>query len=358
MDKQFMLEAIEEAKKGYGQTYTNPLVGAVIVKDNRIIARGSHLSFGDNHAERNAIKNCQAPEELIDSTLYVTLEPCSHYGKQPPCTQLIKNSGISQVIIGQLDSNPLVAGQGKRILEEHGIEVIVGIEELAVRQLNKHYNFFHEQKRPYIVLKQATTLDGRLTTSRQERMQVTGQTVWEQVHRERSNYQSILIGSQTALTDNPTLLPLKVGKYPPVRIVLDRRGRTLTQKELALFKSKLAPVWIYTENTDTDIDLPDHVHVIQLINMQLMSVLHDLAERKIQSVYVEGGATIHDAFLNNDCWEESITYISPKLLGGKSISSFDSERIPTQVTRLKDVTVKQVGEDIRIQGRHDKCLQV
>ena len=137
MDKNYMLQAIEEAKRGFRQTYTNPLVGAVIVKDNHVIARGAHLQYGHEHAEKNAILYCQTPEELFNSTLYVTLEPCHHKGKQPPCTQAIVEAGIKKVVVGQLDPNPLVAGKGVAFLKEQGIEVVTHILGEEARALNK-----------------------------------------------------------------------------------------------------------------------------------------------------------------------------------------------------------------------------
>ncbi|EAG2306595.1 bifunctional diaminohydroxyphosphoribosylaminopyrimidine deaminase/5-amino-6-(5-phosphoribosylamino)uracil reductase RibD, partial [Listeria monocytogenes] len=246
MHNEYMRLAIAEAKKGRYQTFTNPLVGAVIVKEQRVIAKGAHLVYGQPHAERNAIEQCHSSEDLINSTLYVTLEPCNHQGKQPPCTQLIIDSGIKKVVVGQLDPNPIVAGQGKRFLENQGIDVLVGIEETEVRRLNPHYNFYHQHQRPYVALKQAITLDGRIAHDAQTRSAITGSAVWQKVHQERGDYQGILVGSQTVLTDDPTLLTTIETSFPPIRIVVDRRGRTLSQPQLALFADDSAPVWIFT----------------------------------------------------------------------------------------------------------------
>lgn len=356
MDKEYMRLAIQEAKRGQGQTFTNPLVGAVIVKDARVLAKGAHLAYGQNHAERNAIKQCQSSEEIFHSTMYVTLEPCNHFGKQPPCAQLIVDSGIKKVVVGQLDPNPLVAGQGCVFLEKNGIEVVVGVAEEEVRALNVFYNFFYEHQRPYVALKQAVTLDGRVALTRQQQTMITGQATWQQVHEERGNYQAILVGSQTVLADNPKLLTLHATKFPPIRLVLDRRGRLFEQKNLHLFQEATALVWVFTENLQ-QIELPLHVEQIHLPEVTIAHVLTELTKRKVQSIYVEGGPTIHDAFLESNLWDEMITYVAPKISGGDSLVSFGSERRASQITSLVEVTCEKVGNDFRIRGRRASgCL--
>lgn len=248
MHQSFMMAAIEEARKGKGNTFTNPLVGAAIVKEEKLLSLGAHLQYGESHAEVNAIQNCDSPEELFNSTLYVTLEPCNHQGKQPPCTQAIIQSGISTVVIGQLDPNPLVAGKGKEFLQKHGIKVIVGVEEEKCRALNPFYNHFFERDRPYITLKQAITLDGKISLKEGSRYSITGTEAISRVRKERGEHQGIVVGSETVLVDNPILLPDIVTNFPPVRIVLDRRGRILKNPKLNLFQTTTNPVWIFTEN--------------------------------------------------------------------------------------------------------------
>lgn len=357
MDGEMMELAIEEAKKGRHNTFTNPLVGAVITKNNRVIAKGAHLAYGHEHAERHAIAHCESPEELHNSTLYVTLEPCAHAGKQPPCSQLIIDSGIKRVVIGQLDPNPLVQGKGKAHLEEHGVKVIDGIKEKEAKELNNHYNFFYEQGRPYIVLKQATTLDGKITTNHDSRTVITGKEVWEKVHKERGDYHGIVVGSQTVLTDNPTLLTTEKTKFPPIRIILDRRGRTL-KKDLNLFKDASAPVWIFTEQKER-VTLPSHVEVIRKTSFNLEDVIQAITDRGLQSLYVEGGAGIHDVFLEYELWDAMITYIAPKILGGNSLPSFYRERDISQSVALDFVKLERVGEDIRIvsKPKEEICSQ-
>ena len=218
MHEYFMNLALLEANRGAKYTHTNPLVGAIIVKDNEIIARGSHLRFGCEHAEKNAISTCKTPEKLFNSTLYVTLEPCNHKGKQPPCTDAIVEMGISKVVVAQLDPNPIVSGKGIKYLQDNGIEVITGVLEKEAYNLNYAYNLFHSEKRPFVVLKQATSLDGKLAFT-DERTQITGKEVYNFVRNERDNYQAILVGAKTMLIDNPKLTGANTSIFPPKRII-------------------------------------------------------------------------------------------------------------------------------------------
>ena len=342
--------AIQEAQKGNGKTFTNPLVGAVIVSENEVIAKGAHLKYGQAHAEKNAIDLCKTPEKLINSTIYVTLEPCAHYGKQPPCTQIIIDSGIKNVVIGQLDPNPLVSGKGVKKLKEQGVCVIVGVLEKEVRGLNEHYNHFFEKRRPYVALKQAMSLDGKISF-RKERTQLTQQEAFERVREERGDYQAILVGSETILIDDPQLLSTKKSQFPPIRIVLDRRGRVLNNSKLTIFKDPSVPVLIFTESSEYSKRLPENVEVLNLSSVTIVNVLNELYKRGIQSIYVEGGSAIHDAFLTSGCWDEMICYVAALLLGGNSLSSMSSHRVSNSETQLKFVKLEKVGNDLRIVGR-------
>lgn len=349
MHETYMRLAFQEALKGAGKTFTNPLVGAVIVSENQVIAVGSHLAYGQPHAEMNAILSCKTPEKLFNSTIYVTLEPCHHYGKQPPCTKAILDRGIKRVVIGQLDPNPLVAGKGKQFLEEQGVEVISGVMTEEVRQLNSFYNFFYEHQRPYITLKQAISLDGKLALTGQ-RTSLTNEEVSQRVHEERGDYQAILVGSQTLLIDNPTLGTTKDVLFPPLRVILDRKGRTLKHPELTLFQEEKGQLLIFTE-TKPDAKMPKWVEVVSFPEVTIERVISELTRRGVQSVYVEGGAQIHDAFLASGLWDELITYLAPKVIGGNSTSSFSSQRLVESVTNLSDLTVETIDGNLRIVGR-------
>ena len=355
MDTYFMNLALLEAKRGAKYTYTNPLVGAIIVKDNEIIARGSHLRYGCEHAEKNAISTCKTPEKLFNSTLYVTLEPCNHKGKQPPCTDSIIKMGISKIVVAQLDPNPIVSGKGIKYLQDNGIEVVTGILEREAYFLNYAYNLFHTEKRPYVALKQATSLDGKLAFIN-ERTQITGKEVYDFVRNERDNYQAILVGAKTVLIDNPTLLGSNTSLFPPKRIILDAEGSIFEQSNLNLFKDSSSEVIVFSKFNYNN--LPSHVTIITPEEFSIKEILSEIAKLGIQSVYVEGGPCIHDQFLASGCWDEVITYISPILLGGNNTSSFTSNRITNEKIQLHDTNVTKLGNDIRISGRRvSQCLQ-
>ena len=355
MDTYFMNLALLEAKRGAKYTYTNPLVGAIIVKDNEIIARGSHLRYGCEHAEKNAISTCKTPEKLFNSTLYVTLEPCNHKGKQPPCTDSIIKMGISKIVVAQLDPNPIVSGKGIKYLQDNGIEVVTGILEREAYFLNYAYNLFHTEKRPYVALKQATSLDGKLAFIN-EKTQITGKEVYDFVRNERDNYQAILVGAKTVLIDNPTLLCSNTSLFPPKRIILDAEGSIFEQSNLNLFKDSSSEVIVFSKFNYNN--LPSHVTIITPEEFSIKEILSEIAKLGIQSVYVEGGPCIHDQFLASGCWDEVITYISPILLGGNNTSSFTSNRITNEKIQLHDTNVTKLGNDIRISGRRvSQCLQ-
>lgn len=348
MDNYYMSQAIAEAKKGFRQTYTNPLVGAVIVKDNHVIARGAHLQYGHEHAEKNAILHCQTPEELVDSTLYVTLEPCHHRGKQPPCTQTILAAGIKKVVVGQLDPNPLVAGKGLAFLKEEGIEVVTGVLEEEARGLNSHYNFYYENQRPYVVLKQAVSLDGKIAVLG-KRTALTDAETNRFVHDERDDYQSILVGADTVLIDKPRLLGAGTSLYPIVRVILDEAGRVFERRDLQIFTDDSAPILIFSKHKVTD--LPSHVKVIDLPEFSIANILRVLYDEKIQSVYVEGGAAVHDAFLNSGLWDEIISYVTPKLIGGNGKAAISSFRLVEEVLELQDFLCQKIGNTIRLSAK-------
>lgn len=348
MDNYYMSQAIAEAKKGFRQTYTNPLVGAVIVKDNHVIARGAHLQYGHEHAEKNAILHCQTPEELVDSTLYVTLEPCHHRGKQPPCTQAILAAGIKKVVVGQLDPNPLVAGKGLAFLKEEGIEVVTGVLEEEARDLNSHYNFYYENQRPYVVLKQAVSLDGKIAVLG-KRTALTDAETNRFVHDERDDYQSILVGADTVLIDKPRLLGAGTSLYPIVRVILDEAGRVFERRDLQIFTDDSAPILIFSNHKVTD--LPSHVKVIDLPEFSIANILRVLYDEKIQSVYVEGGAAVHDAFLNSGLWDEIISYVTPKLIGGNGKAAISSFRLVEEVLELQDFSCQKIGNTIRLSAK-------
>lgn len=339
--------ALHEAKKGAHQTWKNPLVGAVIVKDNQVLATGYHHHYGEPHAERDAISKL-SPEQLFNSTLYVTLEPCNHYGKQPPCSQLIVDKHIKRVVIAQVDPHKLVTGKGIATLKENGIEVTTGVLNTEARQLNEHYTYFYENDRPWITLKQAVSLDYKVNAGSNQRTAITNQAVYEQVHQERADYQAIVIGSSTAIVDNPILLTTASTDYPPIRVILDRRGRLLDHLDLTLLNDG-NPTWIFTKNKAlANYQFNQNINCFLSKNDDLTDLLTELSKQEIQSIYVEGGPTLEKSFLDNFFINELITYLSPELLGENGNSGV----VPTSSHHFDEVDFKQLDDNIRIDERN------
>lgn len=339
-DQRLMELAISQARKAGAETWLNPRVGAVIVRNNRILAVGHTHKYGGLHAERDAISKL-SPKQLLNSTLYVTLEPCNHYGKQPPCSQLIIKSGIRRVVIAETDPHPLVAGKGIANLRVHGIEVQTGVLTERACQLNPHYNFYFRHQRPWITIKQSISLDGKVSAQPGRRTAVTNQEVYDRVHRERADYQGIVVGSETALVDNPNLLTTVDTPFPPVRIILDRRGRLGTNPRLKLLNDGRAPTWIFTNNPALARELQTTLaKVIVLTQSSIQAVISEVAKRGLQALYVEGGPTIQQAFLRAGMADELITYVSPQFLGIAGVSGLQSKKrltfAKTQIELLAD----------------------
>ncbi len=314
----YMRRCLRLAANGLGRVRPNPLVGCVVVNDGCIISEGYHQEYGHNHAERNALLRNEElgirNEELVDalhdslfniqhSTLYVNLEPCSHYGKTPPCADLIVEKGIKRVVCCNDDPNPLVAGNGFRKLEVAGIEVVRHVLEEEGRELNRRFFTFMEQKRPYVILKWAESADGFmapatagpywLSTQRQNRLN----------HRWRTEEAAILVGSETYLLDKPSLTPRHYLGPAPQPIVLDRRGRISVGTQRAVSAT-------VTSTADTARRVPTVLHC-----QTIPEVLHELDEHKIQSVIVEGGRKVLDAFIASGLYDEVRILRSPQTLG-------------------------------------------
>jgi len=306
-----MSRCLQLAQYGVGYVAPNPMVGAVLVYDDRIIGEGYHHHFGEAHAEPNAINSVKQPELLQDATLYVSLEPCSHYGKTPPCADLIVNSGISRVVIGTLDPNPKVSGRGVEVLQEAGIEVLVGVMEKECRELNKRFFIFQEQKRPYILLKWAQTQDGFMDRKRRDNtespLQISNTITKQMTHKMRSENQAILVGVNTVLLDNPSLTVRDWTGKSPVRIAIDRQGRIPTN--FNLMDGSVRTI-IFTEI------LRKNEHNLEFIKINfdehaLPNILQNLFEQNIHSVMVEGGASILNIFIEAGLWDEANIEVSP-----------------------------------------------
>lgn len=348
-DESFMQIAINKANKAGNETWKNPRVGAVVVKDGEILATGHTHQFGGVHAERDAL-NKLSLKQSAGATLYVTLEPCNHYGKQPPCTAAIISAGIRRVVIAEKDPHGLVTGKGIKHLQENGIAVITGVLEHEAVKLNPHYDFFYRHQRPWLTLKQAVSLDYRVTEKKGQRTAITGDLANKVVHAERANFQGIMIGSETAIIDNPRLLAIPKPQFMPIRIILDRRGRLINYPELFVLNDQQAPTWVFTENKAMVGQFQENVTVFYQEKWLLQAVMAELAEHGVQSVYVEGGPTLQRALLDQGLAEEVITYINPQLLGTSGVTGI----IPRQKIVFVDQRVKILDKDIRIAERKIK----
>ena len=307
----YMLRCIELAKKGMGHVAPNPLVGCVIVDNDIIISEGFHSAYGNEHAEPNAIKKVD-DALLKKSTLYVNLEPCSHFGKTPPCADLIISKGIKKVVVGNLDVNPLVAGNGIRKLQEAGIEVIHGILNQECRELNKRFFTFHEKKRPYLILKWAQTNDGfmskmPLPTNRTENW-ITGLESKALVHQWRTEEQAILVGHNTVVADNPQLTARLHEGNNPIRIVIDRSLDL--DLHYNVFDNKAKTLIFNSIKNET----VKNLHWIKIDFTNFMDeLLHQLYQLNINSVIVEGGARTLEHFINTGLWDEAKVFVNLNL---------------------------------------------
>jgi len=310
LDELFMQRVLELAQLGIGQVSPNPRVGCAIVHDNKIIGEGWHQKFGEAHAEVNAVNSVKDQSLLKESTVYVNLEPCSHFGKTPPCVDLLIKNQVKKVVIANLDTNPLVAGFGIMKLKEKGIEVTVGVLDKAGRELNKRFFTFIEKQRPYIILKWAQTADGFIAQKNFESKWISNQLSRQLVHRWRSEEDAVLVGTHTASHDNPSLTVRDWTGRNPTRIVIDRFLRL--NDHLQLFDKK--------ERTICYNMLKHEEHKNLLLvrineNNFQHELVHDLFKRNIQSVIVEGGAQTLQLFMEANLWDEARVFTSKRSFG-------------------------------------------
>jgi diaminohydroxyphosphoribosylaminopyrimidine deaminase / 5-amino-6-(5-phosphoribosylamino)uracil reductase len=353
-DRDYMNLAINLAKAATGQTSPNPHVGAVLVKDNQIIGMGAHLKAAEPHAEVHAIS--MAGEKARGATLYVTLEPCSHYGKTPPCSNLVIESGIKKVVVASVDPNPLVGGKGIARMRDAGIEVAVGLMEEEALSLNRIFFHYISSGLPFVTLKTAISLDGKTATAGGESKWITSEESRKDVHKFRHRHDAILVGVNTVIKDNPSLTTrLEGGGKNPVRVILDRTLRT--PLESAVVNDHSATTIIVTGSEVNSADVKQFsdkgVEIVSLSTTEILipDLLKKLGERGITSVYVEGGAEVHGSFLKERAFQQVITYIAPKLIGGKMApSAFGGVGFLhlNEAVSLEMKEVTKIGQDIRI----------
>lgn len=326
-EEQFMKRAIELAKQGAGWTAPNPLVGAVVVKNGRVIGEGYHRKYGELHAERNALAACT--EDPAGATLYVTLEPCCHYGKTPPCTEIIIEKKIAKVVIGSRDPNPKVAGKGARILREHGIEVVEDYMREACDALNPVFFHYITTKTPYVVLKFAMTLDGKSATRTGASKWITGEAARNHVHQLRGRYAGILAGIGTVLADDPMLNCRIDGAHQPLRIILDSHLRIPMGSRLVRSAKEYPLLIVCNESIREREEGASRIQKLEEAGAKVWTLpeknghpdlnvlMQRLGEEKIDSVLIEGGGTVNEAALKAHIVHHVYAYIAPKIFGGE-----------------------------------------
>jgi diaminohydroxyphosphoribosylaminopyrimidine deaminase / 5-amino-6-(5-phosphoribosylamino)uracil reductase len=353
-DTDYMKIALNLARGTLGQTSPNPVVGAVLVKNGEIVGMGAHLKAGEPHAEVHAIH--MAGEKAKGASLYVTLEPCSHHGRTPPCSDLVIRTGIKKVFVATTDPNPQVAGAGIDRIKKAGIEVEVGLLQDEARELNKVFFYNISTGLPYVTLKTAVSLDGKTATVTGESKWITGEAARNDVHQYRHQHDAILVGVNTIIKDNPFLTTrLSNGGKSPIRVILDSQLRT--PKNASVIHDDQSPTWIITsENADDTILTEFQEQGVKVIKMpgthsKIQDLLKVLGEMGITSLFVEGGAEVHGSFLKERAFQQIITYIAPKLIGGKSApASFGGEGIE-KMAEAVDLIIKEVtlvGDDVKI----------
>lgn len=366
-DLQYMKEALRLAAKANGHASPNPMVGAVVVKDGRIVGKGFHEAAGKPHAEVNALRD--AGDAARGATLYVTLEPCNHFGRTPPCTRAVLEAGISRVVVGMSDPNPQVTGGGAQTLREHAIEVVEGVLERECRLLNQAFIKRITTGLPYVTLKSAATLDGRIATRSGDSKWITNEKSRRFAHILRCTLDAILVGIETVMNDDPTLTA-RIRRNPPchqpLRIVLDSRLRIPTHSILAR-TAKDVPVWVACGSeapVEKEAQLLDlGVHVVRLPGshggLGLQPLLQELGRNLVNSLLVEGGGRVLGSFISAGLADDFHFFYAPKILGDPSgipMISGDSKARMADSPVVYDMKVKRFGDDVLLSGRFHKDL--
>ncbi len=370
MDERFMDRALELAARAYGRTSPNPMVGAVVVRDGKIVGEGYHARAGEDHAEVVALRD--AGESVRDATLYVTLEPCSHYGRTPPCVDAIISAGIRRVVAAMTDPNPLVAGAGFRRLKDAGIEVDVGMRQAEAGRLNEAHVKFCRTGLPFVYLKYAMSLDGKVATRTKDARWVTGEDARRRVHELRDRVDAIMVGAGTVRADDPALTTrLPDGGRDPVRIVVSTMG-DLDPSARVFADDGGAPRWLAVSDgcpverlgmfENRGVDILNCPATAQ--GLDLRETMRLVGERDVRTVLLEGGPTLAAAALESGIVDKIMCFIAPIVIGGMDapspVAGRGIERI-ADALRLVDVGIELVGSDVLIEGyigRDTKCLQV
>ncbi|GAB6191492.1 bifunctional diaminohydroxyphosphoribosylaminopyrimidine deaminase/5-amino-6-(5-phosphoribosylamino)uracil reductase RibD [Desulfocastanea catecholica] len=359
-DNRFMRLALKEARKGLGRTSPNPCVGAVIVKDDRVIAKGYHEKAGTAHAEIQAIRH--SSQSVVGTTIYVTLEPCNHTGKTPPCSRALLEAGFARVVVGMTDPNPLVNGSGIDFLRGNGIEVTSGVLEQECRALNFPFIKHITQGMPWTIMKAGVSLDGRLNYQHGHSGWITGEKSAHAVHKLRNTVDAILVGRNTVEIDNPSLTTrLSRGRsHDPIRIILDSDLSTSLDSKVYHLDSP-APTWVICATDAPELNKNEFVRRgIRVIainrnekGLDLLSLLKVLGRENICSVLVEGGARLHGAFLREKLFDYAHLFYAPLFAGDRGVPLIEGYQVENRLAapRLVHLTYKPLGDDMLLSGQ-------
>ena len=363
-DKEYMRLALQLAKKGCGWTSPNPMVGAVVVKEGRIIGQGWHQQYGQAHAERNALASCT--ETPQGATMYVTLEPCCHYGKQPPCVDAILDAGIRRVVVGSADPNPLVAGNGIAILRAHGIDVTEHVLQEECDELNKVFFHYITTKRPFVSMKYAMTMDGKIAAYTGASRWITGEAARNHVQQQRHRFRGIMVGVGTVLADDPLLTCRMEGGRDPVRIICDTHLRTPLRSQVVT-TAKQVPTILATCCGDPEKQAAYQQAGCRILfleeqcgHVNLPQLMEQLGQEQIDSILLEGGGTLNWSALESGIVQQVQAYIAPKLFGGRDAKTpieGAGVPLPDAAFRLKNSRLERLGEDFLIESEVEyPCL--
>jgi diaminohydroxyphosphoribosylaminopyrimidine deaminase / 5-amino-6-(5-phosphoribosylamino)uracil reductase len=356
-DKISMKRSLDLARIGVGKVSPNPMVGCVVVRNGKIIGEGAHQEFGGPHAEVFALLH--AGKKAMGAALYVNLEPCAHFGKTPPCADAIIQAGISKVVIGARDPNPLVSGKGIKRLRESGIEVRVGVLKNESENLNEKFFKFMRTDIPFVGIKLAQTLDGRIADKNHESKWITSELARKEVHRIRSEYDAVMVGAGSVLKDNPELTVRLVKGRNPVRVVID--GRMSLPVSMKVFNTVKAPTWILTSSKAMNLK-KEKVRKLASLGTRVisisssfilspMSILSFLGSEGVSSVLIEGGADTISSFVEANVVDKLFLFTAPKIFGG-GLCGFNLKPplLVSHPIRLMVKKVAQIGEDFFVEA--------
>ncbi len=353
-DRQMMQRCIQLAKKAAGKTAPNPLVGSVIVKDGKIIGEGYHPQAGQPHAEIFALKDAGI-EAARGATLYVNLEPCNHYGRTPPCSEALIAAGVAKVVVGMVDCDPRVAGGGIGKLRDAGIEVSLGVEEAACRQLNEAFIHRITYQQPFGILKYAMTLDGKIAASTGHSAWVTGQASRHRVHQLRSTCDAVVIGGNTVRKDNPQLTTHNLTEHNPLRVVMSRSLDLPT--ECNLWQIDVAQTTIFTQKNSNPtlqkILIDRGVEIVELETVTPSAVMNNLYHRGLSQILWECGGVLAAKAISDGVIQKVLAFIAPKIIGGETAPSPVGDLGFTKMTealQLEKIKIQTIEQDILIEG--------